>query len=217
MSPQDPIAERLRRSIGPVLLAGSVLLAGTVATACSPAGGHSTGDQRPTTTGRHLEVAWWEEVSVEAEDVTDGPVDERWLRVEVPADILFDFDSAALGDGGRASLGRIVIEHHLLDAREVVVAGATDSVGTLDYNLDLSRRRASSAADVLVEAGLDRSIIRIEAWADQHPVPVPSGVDRATADALQRRVEIRALLPSGTTDGARHAQNDRDTESGDER
>lgn len=174
-----------------------LLLLAAGMTACAPAQVGADSYQ-PTTVDRLLEPAWWEETSVVVDADSSEPSEEQWIRVQVPSDVLFAFDSDGIGDHGRASLRRIVEEHQLGLASEIVVAGATDSVGSYDYNLALSRRRATSAVDLLIEAGVDRSAVRIEAWADDHPVPVPPGVDHATADSLQRRVVIQALLPSAT-------------------
>lgn len=184
-----------RLGCGRLARAAATLLL-TITLACSPA---PLGDDDPSwslTADRRLETAWWERVSIEP--AAERPVtdQERWVRVRVPASILFDLDSAELGIDGRATLERIIDDHGLRKARKVVVAGATDSSGTLDHNLDLSQRRAKAAVEVLIEAGLVGILIEIEAWADQRPLPVDDGVDQEAAAALQRRVEIHALLPA---------------------
>ncbi len=68
--------------------------------------------------------------------------------------------------------------------------GHTDSIGTEDYNLDLSRRRAESAVNYLAAQGVTESRITVRGMGESEPV-----ADNATAEgrALNRRVVLRRL------------------------
>lgn len=64
--------------------------------------------------------------------------------------LYFDFDKDTMTDESRPQLDEIA---KLLTARfemAVLIVGHTDSQGSLDYNLDLSRRRAASVVSALV-------------------------------------------------------------------
>ncbi len=68
------------------------------------------------------------------------------------------------------------------------VMGHTDSTGSEQYNLDLSRRRAESVANYLVSRGVSRARIETIGYGEQYPI-----ADNSTeaGRSQNRRVEIR--------------------------
>ncbi len=69
----------------------------------------------------------------------------------------------------------------------VVVAGHTDTVGSVEYNQKLSERRAKSVTDAIVAKGVDKAIIAIEFYGEERLlVETPDNV----AEPGNRRVEI---------------------------
>jgi outer membrane protein OmpA-like peptidoglycan-associated protein len=72
----------------------------------------------------------------------------------------------------------------------IEVAGHTDSAGKQAYNLDLSKRRASSVRNYLVSRGIAGSRIEVKGYGPAHPV-----ADNATAEgrAKNRRVELKRI------------------------
>ena len=83
--------------------------------------------------------------------------DARWSRAgakgtAIPAHIEFEFDSDQLTRQGRLELdefGEVLISS--LRDKDVELQGNTDAVGTDEYNMDLSRRRAVTAKLYLEE------------------------------------------------------------------
>ena len=69
----------------------------------------------------------------------------------------------------------------------ISVYGYTDNVGTAEYNLKLSERRAQAVHDYLVQSGLDPKIITTKGYGKSDP-RVPG--DNTAAHATNRRVEI---------------------------
>jgi len=69
----------------------------------------------------------------------------------------------------------------------ISVYGYTDDVGTAEYNLKLSERRAQAVRDDLVQSGIDPKIITTKGYGKSDP-RVPG--DSAAAHATTRRVEI---------------------------
>lgn len=61
--------------------------------------------------------------------------------------ILFDFDSAALGDRNQAIVSEIVNRLREIPEARVEIVGHTDTIGTDEYNLKLSERRAKAVYD----------------------------------------------------------------------
>ncbi len=100
----------------------------------------------------------------------------------------FDFNKAELRPGNRELLSRIVGILLTLDkGYAVYVYGHTDDVGSEEYNLELSKRRAESVRDYLVDGGINPSIITTEGFGKTRPLVSGSSPE---ARAKNRRVEI---------------------------
>jgi OOP family OmpA-OmpF porin len=70
------------------------------------------------------------------------------------------------------------------------VAGHTDSIGTEEYNQDLSVRRAESVADYLVQNGVSRDRLRVVGYGETRP-KVPN--DTPENRQQNRRVVLSIL------------------------
>ena len=103
------------------------------------------------------------------------------------SDVLFDFGSYTLKPGAREKLAKIsgiVLAHPGLTLQ---IEGHTDSVGTDEYNQQLSERRADSVRDFLAENGVPASSITARGLGKTQPVAsndTPEGRQR------NRRVEL---------------------------
>ncbi|MEZ5713780.1 MAG: OmpA family protein [Paracoccaceae bacterium] len=102
--------------------------------------------------------------------------------------IQFDTDKAVLRDESTATVAEIAALLKGTVGLRLLIVGHTDSVGSYDYNLDLSQRRAAAVVEALVTAhGIDRARL--------YPVGVSfaSPVDTNTTEegrAKNRRVEL---------------------------
>jgi outer membrane protein OmpA-like peptidoglycan-associated protein len=72
-------------------------------------------------------------------------------------------------------------------ALDISVIGHTDTIGTRDYNYQLSLRRARKVADLLVSKGVDRNILDIESHGEDNLL-VKTGDQ--VREPRNRRVEI---------------------------
>lgn len=142
-------------------------------------------------TGRGMEPPWWEAIS--RKDPKPRSSESSIETFIVPADVLFDTDSATIDPEGRAKLTEFAHDH-LADASAIDIFGATDSTGTLAHNLVLSQLRADVAKAVLIDAGISPRIISTHGWADSHPIADEHGPDPMTARARNRRVELVVTL-----------------------
>ncbi|MBI5578905.1 MAG: OmpA family protein [Deltaproteobacteria bacterium] len=79
---------------------------------------------------------------------------EGYKVVEKYALILFDFDRAEIKDRNRAVLDRISARMREVPAAVVTIVGHTDSIGKVDYNVALSKKRAQAAYDLILGSGL---------------------------------------------------------------
>jgi outer membrane protein OmpA-like peptidoglycan-associated protein len=150
--------------------------------------------------GRGLEIAWWERVTPPPE-----PQPRQVVACDMPSDILFESGSATIGEAGRRKLESFAPS--LAAALSIELGGHTDRTprpGTPeepDGNLALSRDRAQAAADIFVSAGVPESIITTRGWGASRPtVDETTGDESHRAEARQanRRVELRALFPTGS-------------------
>ena len=110
--------------------------------------------------------------------------------VRLSSDILFDFASAAPRDAAAAKVRELV--GALPQGGRLAITGYTDSIGTEEYNLDLSKRRAEAVAAILAQARPDLRLT-VSGRGEAHPVAsngTPEHDDPA-GRARNRRVELR--------------------------
>jgi outer membrane protein OmpA-like peptidoglycan-associated protein len=105
------------------------------------------------------------------------------------SDVLFDFDRATLTPGAREKLSRLagILQAYPGDYH-LDFEGHTDSIGTAQYNLGLSRGRAESVRDYLLGAGIPAERIGSAVGFGKER-PVASNASEAGRQ-LNRRVEI---------------------------
>ena len=118
----------------------------------------------------------------------DATPEER--GVVTLGDVLFGFDSASLrsqADQGLELLAEFLKTH---PDRSLLVEGHTDDSGVLEYNFDLSRRRADSVKAKLVDRGVPAERVTTVGYGPVYPVASNSV---ATGRAQNRRVEVVVL------------------------
>ena len=89
---------------------------------------------------------------------------------------------------GKARTFALALMMPELKDKRFLIEGHTDSKGSRDLNVDLSRRRAQSVADFLVTQGVDRDRVEVKGVGPDEPLPGHS----AAAEA-NRRVEAVLL------------------------
>jgi OmpA-OmpF porin, OOP family len=122
-------------------------------------------------------------------------------KVAGNATILFKFDSAKLTDDGRQQLDQMASgQVGSLKRYFVAIQGFTDKTGTVEHNLDLSRRRAEAVQSYLVSTH-NVPVYRIQIVGLGEDKPVDEGKGRAAREK-NRRVEVTLF----SADGAQSAQ-----------
>lgn len=102
-------------------------------------------------------------------------------------DLLFATDRAILEPGADRHLDRLVSFLERYPERRVEIEGHTDNVGSGEYNLGLSRRRADSVLDYLTQRGINPG--RLSALGLGQERPIASNLT-AAGRQQNRRVEI---------------------------
>lgn len=117
------------------------------------------------------------------------------------SDVLFDTGSATLKPGAREKLAKIsgiLLAHTGLTLQ---IEGHTDSVGSDEFNQQLSQRRAGSVLDFLAEQGVAASSMSAHGFGKTQPV---ASNDTAEGRQRNRRVE---LVVNGDAIGKSTASN----------
>ncbi|HUK32518.1 MAG TPA: OmpA family protein [Vicinamibacterales bacterium] len=99
----------------------------------------------------------------------------------------FEFDSDEPTGESRAMLPQILAVVKGRPFPEVLVIGHTDTIGTRISNITLGMRRAELIRKLLIEAGLDASLIEIASHGEADLL-IPTGDE--VAEPRNRRVEI---------------------------
>ena len=92
-------------------------------------------------------------VEIKVADEKTGS-EEKVIQGKTFEHVLFDFDKTDITEQGGKALLELSIFMQVHPSTRVVLAGYTDSIGTREYNLELSKRRAESARTYLAKHGL---------------------------------------------------------------
>ena len=127
-------------------------------------------------------------------------------KLQTSATVAFNFDKSALSDDAKQDLDKLAQGVKADKRYFIAVEGYTDSVGSKQYNFELSKRRADAVVNYLV-ASQDIPIYRIHTIGLGEEKPVDEGRNRA-ARAKNRRVEVKVfsadqVMASMSTDANR--------------
>lgn len=139
------------------------------------------------------------EVAPERVEVTRDLLSELNARrsdgvivIDLPADVLFDFDKAAIRPDAEPALARAAELLKSYPQAQVSIGGHTDAKGDDAYNEGLSLRRARAVAERL--RGPAGRTLAAEGFGERRPVAPnvkPNGADDPEGRQKNRRVEIR--------------------------
>lgn len=110
-------------------------------------------------------------------------------------DFLFDFDKSTLTPKGQQVVDNIAAELKRVNSKSVKVSGFTDRLGSEEYNLKLSQRRADTVKARFIEQGLTAEIIAVGYGKAQQVKAcdgIPYGQELKDCLRPNRRVEINA-------------------------
>jgi outer membrane protein OmpA-like peptidoglycan-associated protein len=114
--------------------------------------------------------------------------------IDLSADILFDFDKSTIREDAIPTLIRLARLIRQSRNGTIQLRGYTDSIGSDDYNVGLSERRADTVRQWLVsKGGVDVNRLRAEGYGKSQPVAPnanPDGSDNPAGRQKNRRVEV---------------------------
>lgn len=126
---------------------------------------------------------------IDAPDDVDLSVEDEEIKLQVPDDLLFDFDKSKLKSAATATLDEIIEDlNDLPSEADMQINGHTDNEGEADYNLDLSEERAHAVADYINEnSDLDSLTMKVQGFGETQPIAANKNEDEREKN---RRVEI---------------------------
>ncbi|MFL1405902.1 OmpA family protein [Marinobacter sp. M1N3S26] len=119
-------------------------------------------------------------------DELEAEATERGLVLTL-GDLLFEFDSSELKAGNTSHLTRLVAFLTEYPERNAAIEGHTDNVGNMDYNRELSQRRAEAVRSYLVQQGIAAQRLTAIGLGQNQPL---ASNDSAAGRQSNRRVEI---------------------------
>ena len=105
--------------------------------------------------------------------------------------IYFDFDKATFKTESYSELNMLENMMRSNPGMSVEIGGHTDAIGTRDYNVYLSRKRAEAVKDFLTKKGIDSRRIKAVGYGKSRPLA--SNDDEREGRQLNRRVEFKVL------------------------
>jgi len=113
--------------------------------------------------------------------------EERGLVVTLSGGVLFRSAESTLLSSAQVKLDQVAKALLVINARNLIVEGHTDSQGSESYNQGLSQRRADAVRDYLVQRGYPADRIQTRGRSEGSPI-----ADNASPEgrANNRRVEI---------------------------
>ncbi|MBE2241397.1 MAG: OmpA family protein [Burkholderiaceae bacterium] len=111
-------------------------------------------------------------------------------KVTYAADTFFDFDKYALKPEGKAKLDDLISKMGGMNLEVIIAVGHTDWIGTEQYNLKLSERRANAVKEYLVSKGVEKNRVYTEGKGEAQPI---ASNKTAAGRAKNRRVEIEMV------------------------
>jgi outer membrane protein OmpA-like peptidoglycan-associated protein len=121
------------------------------------------------------------------------------ITVTFPDGLLFAFDSDQLGSTASDNLRKLAASLQKYPNTRTLIVGHTDSDGSAQYNMDLSNRRALSAANFITGEGIDRARISTAGRGEREPIATNDSDDGRRQN---RRVEIAIYTNAGNSSGS---------------
>ena len=116
------------------------------------------------------------------------------IVLNMPGNVTFDVNQAAVQSGFYPVLNSVGLVLDEYDKTLIDVNGHTDSTGAVQYNMELSNRRATGVADYLGSHGVTRSRIYTQGYGPHYPV-----AENGTAQGRQMNRRVELVLKPLTT------------------
>jgi OOP family OmpA-OmpF porin len=127
-----------------------------------------------------------------------APAPKVTKTYELSADALFDFNQSSLKPAGRTTIDNFSRDLEQVNYDSIRVAGHTDPIGSQEYNLALSDRRANTVREELVDRGVPGDRITAQGYGKSNLKVTPADC----AHAKSRAALIECYQPNRRVDVA---------------
>ena len=111
------------------------------------------------------------------------------LTLIMPTDVVFDFNKYEVKEDFKPLLDTLYEALSIYKGVTVKIDGHTDNIGSYDYNLKLSQKRAESAKEYLVSKGINEGRIITEGHSFSKPA-----ASNATSEGRDRNRRIEIVI-----------------------
>jgi len=109
------------------------------------------------------------------------------IKITFSSGIMFDVDRAVLKDQYRGELSELAAILNKYEDTNILLEGHTDSTGTEEYNLELSKKRSQSVANYLATQKVNPTRFTIMGYGESQPI---ASNDTSEGRSQNRRVEV---------------------------
>jgi len=112
------------------------------------------------------------------------------IKITFDSGILYDVNKATLRPEAKANLDKLAVILNKYADTNILIEGHTDATGTDEYNLELSRNRASSVSNYLAGLAVDSKRFTTMGYGESQPIATN---DTDEGRQQNRRVEIAIM------------------------
>jgi outer membrane protein OmpA-like peptidoglycan-associated protein len=109
------------------------------------------------------------------------------IKITFKSGLLFNTGEATLQDAAKADLAKLASTLNKYPDTKVLIEGHTDDVGSDEFNLDLSQKRAQAVAAQLSGSKVDQTRFTLTGYGEAQPVALN---DTPEGRQANRRVEL---------------------------
>jgi outer membrane protein OmpA-like peptidoglycan-associated protein len=139
-----------------------------------------------------------EEIDRDLEGATVERIGEG-IKITFDSGILFDVNKADLRPAAQTNLQNLATILNKYPDTDVLVEGHTDSTGSEEWNLELSKMRAESVSHYLTQLAVSSSRFSVMGYGEAQPVASNETTDGRQAN---RRVELAIMANEKLKDAA---------------
>jgi len=109
------------------------------------------------------------------------------IKITFESGILFGVNSISVRPEAQVNLNKLAVILNKYPDTDILVEGHTDSTGSEQYNMELSRHRAESVGNLLVGKGVKGSRLQLVGYGESQPSDTANSIEGMQNN---RRVEI---------------------------
>ena len=119
------------------------------------------------------------------------------IKITFDSGLMFGYDSYSLNSSTKASLLDLGTILNKYEDTNILIEGHTDASGKDDYNMGLSRKRATAVASYLGVNGVKASRVSTKGYGESQPISSVDEENRRVEVAIYANKKMRKLAEKG--------------------